>query len=198
VTEQIRYNAGKTRLSYFFASRTALERFLDLYVNDWDYGEPTLHSALRNISQFLAAGAGDLGWSYLTDAASELLYESECLVNPNPTIKLDGGPEFLCSCLGGLNAYVDVCIYGESKYARGNFRMGAPITSYLDSALRHLRAAIDGETYDVESSEPHAAMALWNVWQALDQPPFRDDRLPAVFGDVSWIPPEGGMTDAGW
>lgn len=178
MTDQIRYNAGKPRLSYFFVSDRALCRFLDFYVDDWEMERPSTSSALVHVSQFLGAGNG--GWRYLADAAAELLYEMETLTNPAPTIVLATGAEFLCSCLGALNAYVDVCLYGESKYARGNFRLGAPVTSYLDSALRHLRAAVDDETYDVESEQPHAAMALWNVWQALDQPDWRDDRLPPV------------------
>jgi hypothetical protein len=70
--------------------------------------------------------------------------------------------------------------YGGQKYKRGNYRKGAPLTSYLDSALRHILSYASGQTYDIESGLHHLGHALWNLWVAMDLPGLRDDRLPAV------------------
>lgn len=183
--QQRRYNEHKPQLTYFFSSDRAFGRFLDLYTDDWGSDGD---SPLQNIAAFLGSGPGSHGWRELVDAAAQLISQLEHFTNEAPTIKYSDPGLFLCSCFGALSAYCQVCVYGETKYDRGNYRFGAPVTEYLDSALRHLRASEDGEDWDLESQEPHLAMALWNVWQALDQPVFRDNRLPEVWAG---IPREG-------
>jgi hypothetical protein len=61
----------------------------------------------------------------------------------------------------------------------GNYRLGESLRHYLDSALRHIRAFMREEVLNDDGCHT-LANALWNVWQALDQPEFRDDRLQAL------------------
>lgn len=48
--------------------------------------------------------------------------------------------------------------FGVRKYAKNNWRKGLPISTYFDSACRHLWHMIDGDT-----SEDHGSALLWNV-----------------------------------
>lgn len=79
--------------------------------------------------------------------------------------------------------YSRVCMFGAKKYARGNFRKGAGVCSYADSALRHLMRILAGEDTDPESGLPHIGHALWNIVQMFeiqvrpDAWAGRDDRL---------------------
>jgi len=47
---------------------------------------------------------------------------------------------------------------GAKKYSDNNWREGVPLSSYYDSALRHLMKAGMGYT-----DEPHMTAALWNI-----------------------------------
>jgi hypothetical protein len=79
-----------------------------------------------------------------------------------------------------IEEYCAVCEYGAKKYERGNYRKGAYLSEYLDCALRHIKAHDRGEINDPESGRKHLGHAFWNLVQALDQPSWRDDRLPKV------------------
>lgn len=185
---QIRYNQGKPKLTYFWSNTLALHRALDLYVPDWsDFDSPAemYDTAFKLLTDFLADGPGG-SYVPLVDAFTQIL-----VVAHGPLPELDYRGSFIalvCSADTALAAYCAVCDYGATKYARGNYRLGAPITQYLDSALRHLTAATNGDLLDAESQCPHTALALWNVWQALDQPAYRDDRLAAVRPDPEVFP----------
>jgi hypothetical protein len=52
---------------------------------------------------------------------------------------------------------------GAKKYAEENWRKGIPLRRYLDSALRHLSKAAQGQR-----DEDHFAMAAWNVMCLLE------------------------------
>ena len=47
---------------------------------------------------------------------------------------------------------------GAAKYTARNWEGGIPISTYLDSAARHLAKAISGHV-----DEPHLPMAMWNI-----------------------------------
>jgi hypothetical protein len=52
---------------------------------------------------------------------------------------------------------------GAKKYGEDNWRMGQPLKTYLDAALRHLFKHSRGER-----DEPHLAAAAWNVMCMID------------------------------
>lgn len=182
--QQLRFNTGKPKLSYFYANARALDRLQEFYAQDDDFGEAdnvfeAYDSIFEDVAMFLAEGP-DTGFRYLVRAFQALAAALEFDLG-GPIVSFPEEPlELLLEIPRAVDAYCAVCVYGESKYERGNYRKGAPITEYLDSMLRHLRARLQGEHFDAESGKSTAAHALWNLWQALDQPGFRDDRLPAV------------------
>lgn len=184
VDQQLRYNTGKPKLSYFYANARALGRLQEYYAQDDDFGEAcnvfeAYDSIFEDVALFLAEGP-ETGFRYLVRAFQALAAALEFDLG-GPIVRFPEEPlEMLLEIPRAVDAYCEVCVQGETKYPRGNYRMGAPITDYLDSMLRHLRARLRGEHFDSESGKPTAAHALWNLWQALDQPGFRDDRLPAV------------------
>ena len=47
---------------------------------------------------------------------------------------------------------------GALKYGESNYRAGIPLRRYLDSALRHLSKAAQGQ-----DDEDHFAQAVWNI-----------------------------------
>lgn len=182
--KQIRHNEDKPQLSYFFANERSYARFQENYGKGEWLAETSAHEAyivaLESINDFLASGSGG-SWADLVDALSTVMAIVEHDQAPDPDVAYAGGPwEFVASVPYALAEYCRVCVYGEAKYSRGNYRLGAPVTEYLDSALRHLRSILNGEMYDRESSLLHAGFLMWNLWQALDQPGRRDNRLPAV------------------
>lgn len=186
IENQIRYNNAKPRLSYFWSNARALDRLNEHFTSDgWsenhDDDSVVLASVYGHITSFLALGPGG-SFEPLCEAFCELLTVCNSRLDADaPVANTDTGTiGFLNSCGAALAAFTRVCDYGEIKYSRGNYRRGAPITEYLDSALRHLQALSNGEPFDPESEQPHGVLAVWNIWQALDQPHFRDDRLPEV------------------
>jgi hypothetical protein len=79
-----------------------------------------------------------------------------------------------------LKGFASVCTYGGTKYTRGNYLKGAPLSQYMDCALRHLVAWNNGEDKDPESHCDHLAHFVWNALclyeMSLTQPE-RDDRI---------------------
>ena len=78
-------------------------------------------------------------------------------------------------CIGMLN--------GMLKYGRTNFRVaGVRATIYIDAALRHLGAWLEGEECDPDDGVPHLAAALSCiaiVVDALAAGKLNDDRMVA-------------------
>ena len=69
---------------------------------------------------------------------------------------------------------------GALKYSARNWEKGIPLSRYLDSALRHSFAALEGQT-----DENHAAAAAWN-WLCFIETRARISAglLPAELDDV--------------
>jgi hypothetical protein len=144
VTDQLRHNADKSQLSYFYSIPGSL---IDC---------PSLQPIVTAITTYLSRN---------TDSYDSIIAEVEQCIRQSDSTE----PSV---------AYSRVATYGERKYSRGNFILGAPVCSYLDSALRHLEALAAGDKYDAESTEPHIYHVYWNVIEASTQPRHRDNRLP--------------------
>lgn len=94
----------------------------------------------------------------------------------------EGKPElsYILTFPNALRGFARVCMYGAGKYDRGNYLKGAPLSQYMDCALRHLTAWNEGEEKDPESECDHLAHFLWNalcLYEMAQTQPERDDRL---------------------
>lgn len=67
-----------------------------------------------------------------------------------------------------LGLVVDVLMSGAKKYSPNNWMKVNPPERYLDAAMRHLVARLQGEVLDKESGLPHLAhltcCALFSLW----------------------------------
>jgi hypothetical protein len=69
---------------------------------------------------------------------------------------------------------------GAKKYGENNWRKGQPLSSYLDSAMRHLARLAEGHR-----DEDHAAAVLWNVAAMIEtEAAIERGRLPASLADL--------------
>ena len=188
---QLRDNDSKPKLSYFFANRSALlvcAKYFDgeivKFIMDETQGRTDflLAGTIANISVYLGAGPKSLSKGLVSAIIDTvLLLELDAIGSLTHVVTDRELLGFLCSAASAIDEYCAVCVWGEAtKYSRGNYRLGAPVTQYCDSALRHVRAYGRGEKLDPESGRPHLGHVLWNLWQALDQPFERDDRLERV------------------
>jgi hypothetical protein len=57
-----------------------------------------------------------------------------------------------------IDALAKVMEQGSIKYAPRNWELGLPLSSFLDSGLRHVFKLLGGQT-----DEDHASLALWNM-----------------------------------
>lgn len=93
-----------------------------------------------------------------------------------------GKPElsYILTFPEALKGFAQVCQYGGQKYDRGNYLKGAPLSQYMDCALRHLVAWNNGEEKDPESECDHLAHFVWNalcLYEMAKTQPERDDRI---------------------
>lgn len=69
---------------------------------------------------------------------------------------------------------------GAAKYGDRNWEKGQPLSSYLDSMLRHCFAYLEGDR-----SEDHVAAAAWNAFAIMQtEEMLRLKKLPAEFNDM--------------
>jgi hypothetical protein len=70
---------------------------------------------------------------------------------------------------------------GARKYGRNNWQKGIPLSSYIDSAHRHIWDFEDGEP-----SEDHLAAAIWNLACLLQTEHWiKQGRLPEALDDIN-------------
>jgi hypothetical protein len=179
--DQLRYNADKPRLSDVFASARAVNELAELDSTDYIQiaEQHWLTCTVTEIARYLDRGStGSLGYPILS-----VLLELESELSESFEFAPPDGRNIVALLACFPQSFRELCKvyeYGSKKYARGNYRKGAPLTTYLDSALRHILAYGAGETNDAESACHHLAHALWNLWIAADLPVMRDDRLPPI------------------
>lgn len=165
MADQMRFNGDKPKLSYWLSTQAAATYSLGPpEVNMIDMNLCDLDGALGNFCR------GETHGGNLLVAVVEYVW------NVGESVPV---------------LYSNVCAFGESKYARGNFRKGAPVSQYIDSAARHLKAMQEGQDTDPESGHRHIAHVLWNVVQVFeimntDAKSTRDDRL-FHHGDMSGV-----------
>lgn len=69
---------------------------------------------------------------------------------------------------------------GAVKYGDHNWQKGQPLMRYVDSAMRHLLCAVEGQ-----EDEDHVMHAAWNLFAfAWTQRAVREGRLPAGLDDL--------------
>lgn len=164
--QQLRYNKDKPKLSYLLANENCMCCFMAGV-------EPDNRHRLLLVSGYLNGGGQDL----LANAAWGCLLELQGKLTGYFSTDCADILDLFAKCPEAVAEVCAVYEFGESKYDRGNYRKGAPVTQYIDSALRHEFAQ---EALDKESGKHTLAHAFWNYWQALNQPEERDDRLPRV------------------
>ena len=110
----------------------------------------------------------------------EIFNRLENVSSNSEGVKYDGGkPKLSLLPLQGVLEVAKVGAMGAKKYGDHNFRGGMALTRFLDAALRHQLAYLDGIDKDEESGLTHLAHAAWNLLAAIEQQmrkPELDDR----------------------
>lgn len=76
---------------------------------------------------------------------------------------------YLLEFYSSLSQFARVCTFGETKYSRGNYLKGLPLSNLMAAAIRHMGKFMQGFEEDEESGEHHLAHAVWNLLVALEQ-----------------------------
>jgi len=90
-----------------------------------------------------------------------------------PGAKLDAGKNRLALVLGGfaraIQAVGEIGTAGAKKYTdRGWLRVPDGVDRYSDALMRHLSKEWEGEMWDPDSGQMHAAHAAWNALARLE------------------------------
>lgn len=71
---------------------------------------------------------------------------------------------------------------GSVKYNANNWKLGQPLSTYLDSALRHAFGYIEGK-----KDEDHLTAACWNLLAAIEtEEMIEEGLLPMELGDLPY------------
>jgi hypothetical protein len=166
MTEQLRDDAGKVQVHYILSNAVALHR-CDAY---WDRAIARLSKhPLLHFSEWLA---GDDYHALIAAFVSTMVR-----MDPSAEYNMEGVLGFLGTADVAVAELTNAYINGNTKYKRGNFKLGADVCKYADSAGRHLLKWATGEDFPGDSPVLHLGHAAWNIWQILDQPVERDNRL---------------------
>jgi len=171
MADQLRYNTGKPQYHYWYSTRLAAFLQNEAGLCSEDDGPVSAEAA-----------AADRLLRHLTDWLNGQI-EHRDLIRYWYDVSFELG-------LSLPSLYTEVCEYGASKYARGNFRKGQSVCHYADCAIRHLKLRIGEQALDTESGKTHFGHAWWNIaqiFEIMEQPEvaaLRDDRL-FKHGDLS-------------
>lgn len=97
-------------------------------------------------------------------------YKSES--SENTAMRFNTGKPELSYILSAPNAIknlAEVFQFGAEKYARDNWKNGLDREKIVDSLMRHLVKAENGEVLDDESGLPHLSHVLWNALVLAEQ-----------------------------
>jgi len=75
----------------------------------------------------------------------------------------EGKPQFSLIDLNSMEDCAKVLEFGANKYSRNNWQKGFPLSTILDSMLRHIAALQRGEMIDPESGLPHTGHIQCNA-----------------------------------
>jgi len=89
----------------------------------------------------------------------------------------DGKPRFDLIPVGSLTRVAELYARGAEKYGERNWELGAPVSRFYASALRHLFKWATGH-----ADEDHLAAVCWNVLAIMHH-----EGKPE-FNDVPWRP----------
>lgn len=80
----------------------------------------------------------------------------------NEGVKYDNGkPQWRLLPWSGVSQVVDVLTFGATKYAPDNWKYVPNAEErYIDAALRHLTAYVQGEKKDLETGKSHLAHCI--------------------------------------
>lgn len=95
----------------------------------------------------------------------------------------DGKLQWSMVDFDSLEGLVRVLEYGASKYSKGNWKKGMPVTQVTESLMRHLFAFLKGENVDPESGCRHISHVMCNAMfleYILREKPHFDDRENSV------------------
>lgn len=82
----------------------------------------------------------------------------------------------------GLRRLAKHCELGSAKYSPNNWKLGQPLSTYLDSALRHAFGYIEGK-----KDEDHLTAACWNLLAAIEtEEMIEAGLLPKELGDLPY------------
>ena len=173
--KQQRHNTGKPKLSYVFSNVKSM--YLLKHYAPSSGGPASADSIICHMNGFLSR---ENSHNALVTAFVETVELLQAEMGGEPVEPQTSIVAYVFNHAEAWDEYCRVCEVGAAKYAVGNYRLGESFTHYADCALRHLRKFMRGIQLDEESGCHHLAHALWNLWQLMDQPDWRDDRLPAV------------------
>lgn len=180
MTNQMRENSGKPRVSYIF---TNYNSFMKLHTYEIDESIKIfplrMDEILLELSRYLSRAdiSQDSVMRALVATMQRLQLHLGGLLPANDSEM--SAVEYVLTMDKAWNEFCLVCERGAQKYAEGNYRLGESVRHYADSAGRHLLAFMRGDTINDDGCCSLAG-AVWNLWQLLDQPEWRDDRLQAL------------------
>lgn len=183
MTNQMRENSGKPRVSYIF---TNYNSYLKLHTyeieEDLKIFPLTLDEIFLELSRYLSRK--DVGQDSVMRALIGTLQQLQLHLGG---MLPSNDPEMSAAeyVLGMDKAWAEFCLVcerGAQKYAEGNYRLGQTVRHYADSAGRHLLAFGRGDVMNDDGCCTLAG-AVWNLWCLLDQPEWRDDRLQELNED---------------
>lgn len=104
--------------------------------------------------------------SAITSDSGGRKYEA---ASPTSGVKYDQGkPDYSLITRAMVEPMIRALMYGEKKYARGNFRNGFTNTRLAAAAMRHIMAYLDREDLDPESGVSHLGHAMAALGMLLD------------------------------
>lgn len=167
----VRYNTGKPQLSYILSYGKG-------FINDVSLGATTLVEKNLITSQSVAARFWftDTLHDFLIDYSEDQSPEGRVALSISLASKMLIGIEAMYTLWGDVKRLDSIYQYsiivdlahvfanGAKKYTRDNWKKGLSYMGVVDSAMRHYKDYVRGDTYDKESGLHTMAHCLWNIF----------------------------------